>query len=226
MPPRTTLQPTVREIAGGVISPPPPPSGTEGCASSPGGDGLTAFFNAHSHGIPEDSRDSRRLVTFPTRDDREFCSETGIPKLVPIRFWFRCFDFYKCAAESEEPSERNSWWYPGSPGILGIPWRWWRSTGWKEICLVTIMPRSLRLFPRGGGRVRRFRGANKHCQFPSTRRFGESSWDSASLRYYFPHRKRKGILRGIWNWKMSVRSRQQSQHVSHIYAYATGRISR
>ena len=44
------------------------------------------FFNAHSHGIPENSRDSRRLVTFPTRDEREFCSETGIPKLVPIRF--------------------------------------------------------------------------------------------------------------------------------------------
>ena len=36
MPPRTTLRPTVREIAGGMISLP----GTQGFASSPGDDGL------------------------------------------------------------------------------------------------------------------------------------------------------------------------------------------
>ena len=39
MPPRTTLRPSVREIAGGGGRDKPP--GTQGCASSPGGDGLT-----------------------------------------------------------------------------------------------------------------------------------------------------------------------------------------
>ena len=118
MPPHTTLQPTVREIAGGggVISPPPPP-GTEGCASSPGGDGLTAFFNAHSHGIPEDFRDGRRLVTFPTRDEREFCSEAGIPKLVPIRF--RMIRFLQMCSGIERTIRTQQLMIPRTAGDSG-----------------------------------------------------------------------------------------------------------
>ena len=198
-----------------MISPP----GTEGCASSPGGDGLTAFFNAHSHGIPEDFQDGRRLVTFPTRVERKFCSETGIPKLVPIRF--RMIRFLQVCSGIERTIRTQQLMISRIAGDSGNSLTQHRLKGnmFSHNHAAFFAP-----IPRGGG-VRRFRGANKHCQFPSTRRFGES-WDSASLRYDFPHRKRKGIMRGIWNRKMSVRSRKQSQHVSHIYAYATGRISR
>ena len=96
---------------GGVISPP----GTEGCASPP-----TAFFNAHSHGIPEDFRDSRRLVTFPTGDDREFFSETGIPKLVPHQI---SYDSVSTNVQRNRKNHQNATVddTPDRRGFLGIP---------------------------------------------------------------------------------------------------------
>ena len=159
---------------GCVLSPPPP--GTQGCASSPGRDGLTAFFNAHSHGILEDSRDSRRLVTFPTRDDREFCSKTGIPTLVPIRF--RMIRFLQMCSGIGRTIRTQQLMIPRIAGDSGNSLTQHRLKGnmFSHNHASFFTP-----IPKGGG-VWRFRGGNKHCQFPSTRRFGESSWDGASLR--------------------------------------------
>ena len=123
------------------------------------------FFNAHSHGIPENSRDSRRLATFPTRDEREFCSETGIPKLVPIRF--RMIRFLQMCSGIGRTIRTQQLMIPRIAGDSGNSLTQHRLKG-NIFSHNSQSCRVLCAYSRGGGGgVRRFRGANKHCQFPS-----------------------------------------------------------